>query len=160
MLVPLVLLLSLGPLAMARQPPPAAQAQQQRPQVQRPAPGEVDPNSMVMAALQAAQLVDANRAGDVWEGGSSVAKKAMGKDAFIRQVAASRAALGQPQSRVWLSVIRQQVDAAGGRQAPPPGMYVSVRFATRFSGGKTVAELVSFHLDENATWRVAGYAIQ
>lgn len=40
------------------------------------------------------------------------------------------------------------------------GNYISVRFATRFSGGGTVAELVTFRLEDNGTWRVAGYAIQ
>ena len=51
------------------------------------------------------------------------------------------------------------VEKGVGRPASA-GNYISVRFATRFSGGRTVAELVTFRLEDNGTWRVAGYAIQ
>ena len=51
------------------------------------------------------------------------------------------------------------VEKGVGRPASASN-YISVRFATRFSGGRTVAELVTFRLEDNGTWRVAGYAIQ
>ncbi len=147
--------------AFAQQAAPAPAAQQQA----RPSPQDVDPNSMVMAALQAAQLVDGGRAGEIWDGSSAIAKRAITKDAFVKAITAARNPLGQPVSRVWLSVIRQSVPAPQAGQAapagsPPPGNYISVRFATRFSGGRTVAELVTFRLEDSGTWRVAGYTIQ
>ena len=146
----------------------AAQAQSpapQTPQAQRAAPNDVDPNSMLNAALQVAQLIDAGRSGEIWDGSSEIAKRTVNRDAFVKQIATGRAAFGQPVSRVWASVIRQVVPAPQAGQAPPagsppPGAYITVRFATRFSGGQSVGELVSFRLDENGTWRVAGYTIQ
>ncbi|MGY0504310.1 DUF4019 domain-containing protein [Luteimonas sp. e5] len=132
----------------------SAQAAQQR------SPQSVDPNSMVMAALQAVQLVDAGRSAEVWDGSAEVSKRALSRNAFVQQVTATRAPLGQPVSRVWLSVIRQSAPEPGSNGGPPQGDYISVRFATRFSGGNTVAELVTFRLESNGIWRVAGYAIQ
>ncbi|PJK13614.1 hypothetical protein CO613_09475 [Lysobacteraceae bacterium NML07-0707] len=70
--------------------------------------------------------------------------------------------LGRPVSSTWLSVLRQQVDANAAQQAgnPPQGMYISVRFATTFSSGHGLLELVSFRLDEDGVWRVVGYSNQ
>lgn len=151
-----VLMMASSAQALAQQAP--AGAQQQAAQA---SPLDVDPNSMVMAAMQAAQLVDAGRAAEMWEGGSAVAKQAVKKDAFVQQITTARAPLGQPVSRAWLSVIRQSIQPSqASAGSPPGGDYVSVRFATRFSSGRTVAELVTFRLEENGTWRVAGYAIQ
>lgn len=132
---------------------PAAPAQQ-APQQQ-----DVDPNSLVAGALQVADLIDKGQAGEVWDGASVVAKQAVTRERFITQTGNVRAPLGAPQSRVWVAVSRQVVTAQQGQNGTPPGTYASVSFATRFASGQTRVELVSFRLDE-ATWRVAGYAIQ
>ncbi len=126
---------------------------------------DIDANRIITAAQQVAQLVDAGKSGEVWEGSSTAAKGKVDKEAFVRQTTTMRSPLGQPVSRVWASVIRQSVPvpAAGAAQpgnAPPPGAYITVRFATRFSAGRTMSELISFRLDEGGTWRVAGYTLQ
>ncbi len=120
---------------------------------------EADANSMILGALQVLQLVDNNQAGEVWDGSSATAKAVVTRDAFVRQISAARAPLGQVQSRTWFSVIRQRVEAAAGANSTPAGDYISVRFATRFASGGTLIELVSFRQDPDA-WRVAGYAFE
>ncbi len=144
--------------AWAQQPQAAAQPA-------RPAAQDVDPSRMVVAALQVTQLVDAGRSAEVWDGSSDAAKRSVTKEAFVSQTTALRSPLGQPVSRVWASVIRQSVAASPAGQtqqqnAPPPGNYITVRLATRFSTGRTMSELISFRQDDNGTWRVAGYTIQ
>ena len=43
----------------------------------------------------------------------------------------------------------------------PAGNYINVVFATRFANAaEPVRELVSFHLDEDKTWRVSGYSVR
>lgn len=140
-------------------PQPAAQPAPAAPQQQR-SPLDVDPNSMVVAALQTAQLIDTGRSGEVWDGAASVAKSATTRDVFVQQLNAARGPLGQLQSRAWVSVVRQSAPAPTAEGGPPAGEYISVRFASRFAGGRTVTELVSFRLEDGGTWRVAGYVIQ
>ena len=48
---------------------------------------------MGAAAVKAAQLVDANRAGELWDGASAVARRAVPKAAFVSQLAAERTRL-------------------------------------------------------------------
>lgn len=123
---------------------------------------DMDPGSMATAARQVLELIDANRAAEVWEGSSNVAKRSITRDAFVQQAMAARASLGRAVSRTWLSVLRQQVDANAAQQPgnPPQGMYISVRFATTFANGRSAIELVTFRMDEDATWRLAGYTTQ
>ncbi|PJJ96126.1 hypothetical protein CO611_09445 [Lysobacteraceae bacterium NML03-0222] len=142
--------------------PLAGMAQQQRAAPQANAATalpEADANSMIVGALQVLQLVDNNQAGEVWEGSSATAKAVVTREAFVRQIQVARSSLGQVQSRTWFSVIRQRVDAAGAAGGTPVGDYISVRFATRFSSGSNLIELVSFRRDSDA-WRVAGYAFE
>lgn len=158
--VALAIVLAGGSDVQAQSAAPAA-----RPAPQNEGPNNVDPNSMVGAALQVAQLVDSGRSGEVWDGSSAIAKQTIDRESFVRQITTARSALGQPVSRTWASVIRQVVASPQGGQSqpagsPPPGAYITVRFATRFSGGGTKGELVSFRLDENGIWRVAGYTLQ
>ena len=43
----------------------------------------------------------------------------------------------------------------------PAGNYFNVVFATGFANAaEPVRELVSFHLDEDKTWRVSGYSVR
>ncbi|PJK09626.1 hypothetical protein CO610_03095 [Lysobacteraceae bacterium NML95-0200] len=130
------------------------------PQAQAQVQQDIDPNSILTGALHVADLIDNGRAAEVWEGASIAAKSTVSRDAFVNQLQMARAPLGQAQSRVWLSVLRQQINPAQGESSPLPGTYVTVRFATRFSSGKTLVELISFRMDDNTTWRVAGYSIQ
>lgn len=112
---------------------------------------------MAQAGLRAAQLVDAGRSGELWDGASAVAKKAVTREVFVRQVDASRARLGALLGRGVASVARVQY--AAGSQVPP-GVYVNVSFPSRFANApQPVRELVSLRLDEDKTWRLVGYHV-
>lgn len=113
---------------------------------------------MTRAGLSAARLIDAGRAAEVWDGASAVARRAVARDAFVTQVAADRARLGELAARGHPSLTRVQYAAAG---ALPEGLYINVSFPTRFANSaRPVRELVSFRLDEDRVWRVSGYSVR
>lgn len=141
-------ILALPMVAVAQQ---AAQAQH------APSAADIDPTSLVRNAMQVLAVVDQSQLGPLYDGASTAARRAVTRDDFVNNISRQRQALGVPSSRIWWSVTRQVIPA--GTDAPA-GNYMSVRFATQFAGGRTVGELVSFRLDEDGTWRLAGYAIQ
>lgn len=109
-------------------------------------------------AAQVIQLVDRNKVGEVWDGASAVAKSVVGKSNFVSQIAADRQKLGAPTERKQVGVTRAAY-AAGGQV--PAGNYINVVYATKFANApKPVRELVSFHLDNDKTWRVSGYSLR
>lgn len=113
---------------------------------------------MTAAALRAAQLVDAGRSGEVWDGASAVARAAVQRQAFVTQVQADRTRLGALVGRGQPSVTRVRYGAGA---AVPEGLYVSVSFPTRFAtSAQPVRELVSFRLDDDQVWRIAGYSLR
>ncbi|PPU40441.1 DUF4019 domain-containing protein [Xanthomonas arboricola] len=113
---------------------------------------------MTQAALRVAQMVDANQVASLWDGASSVAKTAVKRDVFVTQIGAERARLGPVVGRGQGSVTR--VKYAAGAQVPE-GLYINVSFPTRFAKAQQpVRELVSFRLDEDKTWRLAGYSLR
>ncbi|MCS3745234.1 hypothetical protein FHY18_000764 [Xanthomonas arboricola] len=170
----LLVALVLAPaLAFAQQPQPSRTATAQpAPSASRPAAGQPAPAlsaaqqaqvakqdvEMTQAALRVAQMVDANKAASLWDGASSVAKTAVKRDAFVAQLAGERTRLGAMVGRGQGSVTR--VKYGPGAQVPE-GLYVNVSFPTRFANApQPVRELVSFRLDEDKTWRVAGYSLR
>ncbi|CAM0123914.1 exported hypothetical protein [Stenotrophomonas maltophilia] len=173
-----LLLLSLLPLtALAQAPAPATPA----PAPARPAPASpaaVKPATagapaltaaqqaqvqkqdaeMGAAALKAAQLVDANRAGELWDGASAVARRAVPKAAFVSQLTTERARLGALAGRGQPTITRVKYSAGA---AVPEGLYINVSFPTRFANSaQPVRELVSFRFDEDQVWRLAGYSLR
>lgn len=114
----------------------------------------VEPNSVRDVGLRMAGVVDAGQAGQLWDGGSPVIKRTVSRDAFVANVTTTRKGFGQPVTREWAAITRQQ----GGTL--PPGKYMSVQFLTTFSGNRVLRELISFRQDEDGTWRFVGYAIQ
>lgn len=113
---------------------------------------------MTQAALRVAQMVDTDKAAAIWDGASRVAKTAVKRDAFVAQLGGERARLGAVVGRGQSSVTR--VKYGPGAQVPE-GLYVNVSFPTRFANAQQpVRELVSFRLDEDKTWRVAGYSLR
>lgn len=160
----LVSLLAFATAAAAQQaaPPaaaparPAAAKQQLTPEQQAQVARQ--DAEMIKASTQVVQLVDQNKIGEVWDGASSVAKSLVTKDNFVRQISADRQKLGAPATRKQVAVTRAAY-AAGGQV--PAGNYVNVVYATQFANTpQPVRELVSFHLDEDKTWRVSGYSLR
>lgn len=136
---------------------PAAQQQPQLTAEQRAALAKQD-TDMTRGAQQVLALVDANRVGEVWDGASPTMKRVVTKDEFIKQVTIDRNRLGAAASRGQAVVSRSQF-AAGGQV--PAGLYINVNFPTKFAKApQPVRELVSFHLDDDKTWRVSGYSLR
>ena len=115
---------------------------------------------MAGAAAQVVQLVDQNRTGEVWDGASVVAKTVVTKQAFVQQIAADRKTLGTPIERKQVGVSRNYYEA-NNPQGLPAGLYITVAYATKFvNTPQPVREIVSFHADDDKTWRVSGYSLR
>lgn len=159
----LVLLASLlavagGASAQQAATPAAAPAAQQQLTAEQQAQLVRQDAEMSGAAAQVIQLVDQGKAAEIWQGASPVAKAVVTQQDFVTQLSADRKQLGAPTERKQVAVTRAAY-AAGG--AVPAGNYINVVFATRFANvAEPVRELVSFHLDDDKTWRVSGYSVR
>ncbi|MGY8564028.1 DUF4019 domain-containing protein [Paracidovorax citrulli] len=172
MRVPLLLSLLLPAVVLAQTPPPATPA----PAPARPAPSapaaparpaltpqqqaqvQKQDAEMAAAGLKVAQLVDTQRAAEAWKGASAIARRSVTEQAFVAQLDADRKRLGSLQSRGQPVVTR--VKYAPGATVPE-GLYINVSFPTRFANSaQPVRELVSFRLDEDRVWRLAGYSVR
>ncbi len=112
---------------------------------------------MSQASMQIAKMIDQGQAGAVWDQASSVAKQAAKRDDFVRQVNQDRAKLGAPGTRQLSGISRTQ--SKGG--TVPAGLYINVSYATKFARAEQpVRELISYHLDTDKVWRVAGYSVR
>ena len=120
---------------------------------------DVEPSDMVRGGLQAIQMVDQNKVGELWDGAGAAARKRVARADFINQVAAARNPMGAPQQRTWVAVNRQVVNDADPDLG---GQYVSVEYESRFANKPTVVvrELVRFHLDRDRVWRFSGYVLR
>ncbi|WP_394687798.1 DUF4019 domain-containing protein [uncultured Xanthomonas sp.] len=148
-----------APAAPAAAPAAAPKPAPRHAAAAAPAPGPLAKQDaqMAQAGLRAAQLVDAGRTGELWDGASVVAKKAVTRAVFVREIDAARARLGALLGRGVASVARVQY--AAGSQVPP-GTYVNISFPSRFANApQPVPELVSLRLDEDKTWRLVGYHV-
>jgi hypothetical protein len=151
-------LLAAAPLAFAQSAATQAPAGAQPTAAQQAAQAQLN-QKMANAAAQVAQLVDAGKMGEVWDGASPIAKKAATRDIFIKQISTDRATLGPLTSRTVHDVSYSKSDGKG--KDLPVGIYANVAFASKFANAKApVRELVSFHLESDKTWRVTGYTLR
>ncbi|HWT18850.1 MAG TPA: DUF4019 domain-containing protein [Variovorax sp.] len=120
---------------------------------------DADPTNMVRGGLQAIQLVDQGKSGELWDGSGPATKKRVARPEFVRQVEASRSPLGAAQQRTWISVNRQLV---ANEDPDVAGQYINVEYETRFAnaGNRVVHEMTSFRLDASGTWRLSGYVLR
>lgn len=115
------------------------------------------PNHYVEASNAIVTAIDRFEMGRVWEMASPVMKASVPQERFIANTAQRRALLGSIRSRDWMSVMKVPVTRAEG--SLPPGQYVSVRFATAGTNGRTMEEVISFHQDTDGQWRLVGYSL-
>ncbi|MGY3040311.1 hypothetical protein ACVWWQ_001934 [Rhodanobacter sp. TND4EL1] len=157
LLTALLLGASLG--ALAQSPAPAAPA---TPPATTLTPAqkaalEKQNTQMTQASLRIAQMVDQGQFGQVWDQSSSVTRQIIQRADFVQSVGADRARLGIASGRKLQSITRTA--SKGGKV--PAGLYVNVSYATHFAKAqKPVRELISFHLDSDKVWRVAGYTLR
>lgn len=142
----------------ARAPAQNPQAAQQQLTPEQQAQVARQDADMAAAAAWVVQTVDKNNAAEVWRGASAVAKSVVNQDTFVRQIALDRQKLGAPTERKQAAISRV-VYPVGGQV--PAGNYVNVAYLTKFANmAQPVRELVSFHLDDDKTWRVSGYSVR
>jgi uncharacterized protein DUF4019 len=142
----------------ARAPAPKPQATQQQLTPEQQAQVARQDAEMTKAAAQVVQLVDQNKTAEVWAGASPVAKAVTNQAEFVKQVSLDRQKVGAVAERKQVAVTRA-VYPAGAEV--PAGNYVNVVYATKFANSpQPVRELVSFHLDDDQTWRVSGYSLR
>ncbi|WP_101925015.1 MULTISPECIES: DUF4019 domain-containing protein [Luteimonas] len=153
--------------AVAAQQPPAAPAPA-APQAAAPQQAALTPEQtaqiarqdqeMGEAALQVMQMIDGNRAGEVWDGASDAMKTSVTRDEFVRQINIDRNRLGAATQRSQPVVSRSQF---GAGQEVPEGIYINVGSPTKFANQEApIRELVSFRFDPDRTWRVSGYSVR
>jgi hypothetical protein len=120
---------------------------------------DLEASDMVRGGMQAIQMIDQGKAGELWDGASAAARKRVTRADFTSQIAKSRAPLGAPRMRTWVAINRQVVADPNGETA---GQYVGIEYETRFANKPdgTLRELVSFHLDSDRTWRFSGYVLR
>ena len=142
----------------ARAPAPKPQATQQQLTPEQQAQVARQDAEMTKAAAQVVQLMDQNKAAEVWAGASPVAKGVTSLEEFVKQITLDRQKVGAVAERKQVAVTRA-VYPAGAEV--PAGNYVNVVYATKFANApQPVRELVSFHLDSDQTWRVSGYSLR
>lgn len=120
---------------------------------------DVQPNDLVQGGLQAVQMIDQNKIGELWDGATAAARKRVTRAEFASQVGKARAPLGAVQQRTWVVINRQVV---ADNDADLAGQYVSIEYEARFANNAnaTVRELVTFHLDTDRVWRFSGYVLR
>ncbi|WP_426702304.1 DUF4019 domain-containing protein [Rhodanobacter sp. Col0626] len=154
------LLLSASAGAFAQSPAPATAAKTQAaPALTSEQKAQLQKENAQMAqnSLRIAQMVDQGQIGSVWDQASSVTKQTSKRADFVQQIGADRTKLGAPGTRKLAAITRTQ--SKGG--PVPPGLYINVSYATQFAKvQKPVRELISFHLDTDRIWRVAGYTVR
>lgn len=134
-----------------------AWAQAPQPPVDSSSSARLGPTEFLNAALGVVASIDRYEMGTIWDVSSPVMKASIPKDRFVSSTAQKRAALGGVVARDWTAIMRVVIDEKGG--ALPPGRYMSVRFRTSSRSGGAVEEVVSFHLDADGQWKLAGYSI-
>jgi hypothetical protein len=118
----------------------------------------ISPSNFLDAAQNVVNAIDRYEMATVWDVSSPIMKASIARDAFVANIAQKRALLGSIRSRDWTAIMRVPIEQANGPL--PAGRYVSVRFATMSQNGGTAEEVISFSLDRDGQWRLAGYTIQ
>jgi hypothetical protein len=103
-------------------------------------------------------LIDQNKAGEVWDQASPIAKQIISRDDFMKKVARDRSPLGAPGLRMPMGEKHYRYDGTGNL---PAGAYINVLYDTQFSQpGQSSREMVTFFLDSDKVWRFAGYSVR
>ncbi|AIF48484.1 DUF4019 domain-containing protein [Dyella japonica] len=136
-----------------------AQVASVRPPAVRAAQADLDPGHFVDAAFKALAAVESGQAGLVWDMASPVMKSATTRVAFIDSEAMHASANGQLATRQWFSINRNRIDGNSGDKHIPPGSYLTVLFVGSNKAGQTLQQNVTFALDSDGIWRLAGIVL-
>ncbi|WCM22560.1 DUF4019 domain-containing protein [Paraburkholderia bryophila] len=112
-------------------------------------------DELLADATRVLQQVDSGHYAEVWQGVAPFIQARTSQEQFVDSVRQSRQVLGTVSKRGWASVTRIRYTSVNG---VPDGLYANVDFATTLASGKTMFEKVSFQLQNDGQWRLAGYS--
>jgi hypothetical protein len=140
------------PAAFAQTPaaPPSTAAPPTAPDLGQPTLG--DDKDTIEAGQKWLALIDAGKAGTAWDVASKQLQSVVKRDQFVTEMRDVRKPLGKLATRTAVKFARAH-DLPGA----PAGDYAIVEYDVNFAGGKRLSEQLVWSLEENDTWRVAGY---
>ena len=156
------LLFSAGVACHAQQTQPAQQAVQPAAtrsltKEQQAALDQQD-RDIAQVASSIIRLIDQNKAGDVWDQASPIAKQIVSHKDFMKKIAHDRLPLDAPGLRMPMGVKHYRYDGTGNM---PAGAYINILFDTQFSqASQSSREMVTFILDSDKVWRFVGYSVR
>jgi hypothetical protein len=119
-------------------------------------PAEAKAEAAAVAAAESwLALVDNDQYAESWDAAAGYLQRAVGKDDFVKALAAARTPLGKVLSRK-LKSKEYRTSLPGA----PDGQYVVLQFETSLANKKSAVETVTPMLDKNNTWRISGYFIR
>jgi Protein of unknown function (DUF4019) len=116
---------------------------------------EAEEKAAVTAGQKWLGLIDAGQYAESWKEASTMFRAAVSQQQWEQQLRAVRKPLGELVSRQ----IKNKTYATSLPGAPD-GEYVVMQFETSFQNKKSAVETVTAKLDEDGTWRMAGYFIR
>lgn len=117
-----------------------------------------DPSTLLAAAERVVAIADQGLASELWPYVSIRLKQtgSIEEAAFSRTIYNARRPLGIVLMRNWSNISRKE---HSGSATAPAGIYVTVSFITDFAGKTGMGEHITFVLDDDGIWRIAGYAL-
>ncbi|SAK43897.1 membrane protein [Caballeronia hypogeia] len=155
-----LLLMSFGIASQAQQAQPAPVHSAAVRSLTKEQQGALDKQDQDVAQVAVAivRLIDQDKAGEVWDQSSPIARQIIARDAFVKKIAHDRAPLGAPGMRMPMGVKHYQYDGTGNM---PAGAYLNILFDTQFSqSAQSSREMVTFILDSDNVWRFVGYSVR
>ncbi len=117
--------------------------------------GPVIERDAIWAAQAWLALVDKGEYGESWKQAATLLRGAVPENDWARSMEIFRQPLGGLVSRKLKTSQR-----AAALPGAPDGSYVIMQFDASFTGKKTAVETVTFALEKDGQWRVAGYFIE
>jgi len=107
------------------------------------------------------KLIDQGNYGEAWDQTGAQFKKIVGKDGWVKQVAAYRTALGPLNSRT-LAKDKNDKNPTYTDKIPgqPPGQYVILKYTTSFKNKPNSQEEITAQKEDDGVWRSLGYYVR
>jgi hypothetical protein len=107
------------------------------------------------AAAEFLQLVDTGKFAESWQNSASLLKEQVSQEAWIEQLHKIRATTGPLVERT-----QEEMTYSTEAKGSPEGEYIRIVYDTAFEARRDASEILTVMLDEDETWRVAGYFIK
>ena len=132
------------------------EAQPAKPPTEPPpdAATEADDTEVVQESRNWLALIDADKAGQAWDGAGAQLKASVSRAKWIEGIRGIRKPFGKFVSRETVQVARTHA-----LPGVPEGDYAIVQFDAVYAGGRHATELVIWTLNDTS-WRVSGYQIR